>query len=74
MPIYEFTCADCGADFEELVFGSSTEVSCPKCKGARTNRRMSTFAFRSSGRFVSGAGAGCGGCSCSPGNCSGCRH
>jgi len=35
MPIYEYRCDLCGEEFEELVFGSSPEVNCPKCKKAK---------------------------------------
>jgi putative FmdB family regulatory protein len=74
MPIYEYTCADCDAEFEELVFCSSLEMICPGCGGRHTAKRLSTFAFKSSGRFVSGAKSGCDSCNCGPGSCSGCGH
>jgi len=74
MPIYEFTCTDCNVEFEELVSSSSPEVICPECGGQHAARRLSTFAFKSSGRFVSSARSSCNSCNCGPGSCSGCGH
>jgi len=71
MPIYEFHCAACGEDFEELVFGQSSAISCPKCKGSDVKKLMSAFAFKSGNNFTSSSsGGGCG--SCSSHNCSTC--
>ncbi len=44
VPIYEYRCAACGADFEELVRGPSAAVACPTCGDERPERRLSTFA------------------------------
>ncbi len=43
MPLYEFSCADCGARFEILV-RSSTEPRCPACASEALERQLSTFA------------------------------
>ena len=75
MPIYEFRCDACGDEFEELVRSSDEQVECPRCGSARASRKMSAFAFKSSGRFVAASGSGsCSGCSPGPGGCSGCSH
>ncbi len=74
MPMYEFTCQKCENDFEELVFSSDEEVECPSCKSTTVRRKISTFAFKSSGRFVAASGPSCSGCSPGPGGCSGCSH
>ncbi len=75
MPIYEYHCNACGADFEKLVFGSTTEVSCEKCGSKNTGKLLSRFGMgRSSGGSSAGAtsgGSGCGGCSSS--SCAGCK-
>ncbi|OGW34836.1 MAG: hypothetical protein A2010_01060 [Nitrospirae bacterium GWD2_57_9] len=74
MPIYEYHCTACGADFEKLVFGSNPEVTCEKCGSAGTEKKMSRFGTgRSSGADSSGTsgGSGCGGCSSS--SCAGCH-
>ena len=40
MPIYEYTCQDCGLDFERLVLGRKTPT-CPGCESERLERRIS---------------------------------
>jgi putative FmdB family regulatory protein len=40
MPIFEYRCNACGAEFEELVF-SSTKVACPKCQAAKVTKQLS---------------------------------
>ena len=72
MPIFEYACDHCGENFEELVFGSSPEVICPKCKNKDVKKLISTFSFKSEGSFSSSVGsAGCG--SCSSTNCGSCH-
>ena len=74
MPIYEYHCNDCNADFEKLVFGSSLEVACEKCGSTKTEKLLSRFGMgRSSSDASSGSSdsAGCGGCSSS--SCAGCK-
>lgn len=44
MPLYEFTCAQCGRDFEELVSSASGPVKCPDCKSDKVERKFSVFA------------------------------
>ncbi len=75
MPIYEFICQECQAEFEELVFSSNETVECPDCSCETVQKKISAVSFKSSGRFVSAsAGASCSGCSPGPGGCSGCSH
>ncbi|HET6577891.1 MAG TPA: zinc ribbon domain-containing protein [Gemmatimonadales bacterium] len=40
MPIYNYRCAACGAEFEQLV-RSDTRVSCPDCNSGKLDRLMS---------------------------------
>ena len=40
MPIYNYRCTACGAEFEQLV-RSDTRVTCPDCKGRKLDRLMS---------------------------------
>ena len=40
MPIYEYTCDDCGADFELLIRGSETP-RCKACESEAVTRRLS---------------------------------
>ena len=69
MPIYEYRCDECETEFEKLVRAFREEVSCPDCGSAAVERRLSTFAFASSGnepRPSRGGRCGCGrgGCGC----------
>jgi putative FmdB family regulatory protein len=43
MPIYEFECEGCGADFEELVAAEGA-AACPACGSERTRRLLSAVA------------------------------
>jgi len=59
--MYEFKCADCGSEFEELATLAEVEageIPCPDCDSKRVERQMSTFA--SGGDAPSGGGGGCG--------------
>jgi putative FmdB family regulatory protein len=74
MPIYEYTCEDCGEEFETLV-RSMTDASkqrCPKCGRSRCARRMSVFAAQGTRSKASSSGGGCSGCAAT--NCSTCGH
>lgn len=42
MPVYEYRCADCAAQFEELIMGSEVPV-CPSCDSGDLTRLISTF-------------------------------
>jgi putative FmdB family regulatory protein len=74
MPVYEYRCAACEKEFEELVFGDDIPA-CPRCGGKEADRLMSRTCFRVSGGDSAPAPAsGGGGCAgCSGGNCSACR-
>ena len=43
MPIYDYRCSACGAEFERLV-RSDTQVACPDCQGRKLERLMSLTA------------------------------
>jgi putative FmdB family regulatory protein len=70
MPIYEYGCGECGAEFEKLVGGPRVAVVCPSCQSARINRRLSLVGVKTGNRFGDNAapvaGGGCcgGGCGC----------
>ncbi|HEU4385135.1 MAG TPA: zinc ribbon domain-containing protein [Anaeromyxobacteraceae bacterium] len=51
MPIYEYSCRECGRAFEELVVRRSdeVEVKCRKCGSRRVGRLMSRPAATRSG-------------------------
>jgi len=66
MPVYEFRCAGCGAEFEKLMFNRSSTVSCPSCETTDVERKHSSFGMGGQGRTSSS----CSGCS--KGSCAGC--
>lgn len=75
MPMYEYRCHACAADFEELVRTDDEQVDCPECGSPEVTRKLSVFGYRSSGSSrpaTSSGGSSCG--SCSSGNCGSCGH
>jgi putative FmdB family regulatory protein len=76
MPLYEYSCRDCGRRFEALVFGSE-RPGCPACGGRKLEKLLSTFAVGGASAGAAGfdtggeagsdadgdpAGGGCGSC------------
>lgn len=56
MPLFEYTCTNCGCRFEKLQkAGVECRTECPACGSAEVRKEMSTFAAGGS----SPAGAGC---------------
>jgi putative FmdB family regulatory protein len=49
MPIYEYTCKDCGQTFEVLTTSRSNAEppTCRHCQSARVNKIISAGSFRS---------------------------
>lgn len=74
MPMFEFVCQGCEEEFEELVFSSDEEISCPSCNSDKVTKKVSVVSFKSSGRFVAASGGGCAGCAPGPSGCSSCGH
>jgi putative FmdB family regulatory protein len=71
MPIYEYTCQDCQADFEIIrsIKDADAPLNCEQCQGEHVKRRISLFNASSGGRVIAG-GSSCG--SCAGGACSSC--
>ena len=71
MPIYEYACLACGAEFEKLVQRPGPVV-CASCESDRVSRRLSVVGVKVGGRASDpsaapmGGGGGCcgGGCGC----------
>lgn len=64
MPLYEFNCARCGEEFEELVLSykpdAVAQVACPTCGSHQVKKKVSAFATGSKGNSTAAAGAaGC---------------
>ena len=70
MPIYEYRCASCKAEFEKLMFSSSSPVACPSCGDPDVERLPSVFGM-SGVEKQTGSGSAC--TSCSAGSCAGCK-
>jgi putative FmdB family regulatory protein len=69
MPIYEYRCRGCAADFEKYLSSAGAAVACPTCASADVVRKLSVFGLRSEGGPVASTvqgGGGCcgGGCAC----------
>ena len=62
MPIYEYKCEDCKANFELLVKTGDDTVECLGCGGTNLQKKVSTTSSKSN--------CGDGGCT----SCSGCGH
>ena len=46
MPIYEYSCPDCGHDFEALQKFSDDPIrDCPSCKAGNVRKRISQTSF-----------------------------
>jgi putative FmdB family regulatory protein len=59
MPIYEYVCDECKAEYEKLVLAKGERVSCPKCGSGRKTQQLSTFAAHSgNGTTASAKGRG----------------
>ena len=70
MPIYEYICQACNAEFEKLVF-STTKVTCAKCGSPDIKKKLSVFGMSGVEKpFAGSSGSGCS--SCSSGSCSSC--
>jgi putative FmdB family regulatory protein len=46
MPLYEYSCLECGIDFESLIMKRSdiAELKCPSCGGKKLEQKVSAFA------------------------------
>ena len=61
MPIYEYACLACGAEFEKFVQRPSA-VICQSCQSDRVSRRLSVVGVKVGGRARESAPVGGGGC------------
>jgi putative FmdB family regulatory protein len=72
MPIYEYTCNQCGKEFEYLVRGQE-RATCPDCGSADLEKRLSVPATPSVRQkpLPIASGGGCGRPECAQGRCMG---
>jgi len=59
MPIYEYSCRDCGKEFEKLMRMSAPPPPCPACRSERVRKRVSaaSFVLKGSGWYRDGYGS-----------------
>ncbi len=60
MPIYEYSCEDCGNQFEKLVrrAAEADGVECPSCGKKQLKQELSVFAAHANGHAKAGRHAG----------------
>jgi putative FmdB family regulatory protein len=49
MPIFEYSCDDCGTKFEKLMRRSDDEAVCPSCGEKHVKQELSTFSAHANG-------------------------
>jgi putative FmdB family regulatory protein len=71
MPIFEYTCDDCGTKFEKLVrrTAESPAVACPSCGHDHLKQEYSTFAAHAQNGKSEAPPMGCGTGMCGNGFC-----
>ncbi|MBW4056760.1 MAG: zinc ribbon domain-containing protein [Proteobacteria bacterium] len=59
MPIYEYTCAKCGSNFEKLQkSGVVSKLECPTCGSMEVEKKFSTFSSAGSTSSTAGCFSG----------------
>jgi putative FmdB family regulatory protein len=73
MPIFEYSCDDCGTKFEKLVrrTAEADAVRCPSCGQDHLTTQNSTFAARSAASKSAAPAVDCGAGMCGGGMCVG---
>lgn len=57
MPVYEFQCQRCGAEFEQkCLVGKTRGVTCPECRSQKVAKLMSAFISFKSDRSLAQEG------------------
>jgi len=71
MPIYEYSCDECGEKFEVLVQTPDAAVSCPACSSGKVEKLFSTFSARVAFKMPSceGSTSRCSESKCRSGRC-----
>jgi len=72
LPLFEFSCQECGFDFEKLVRDGSASIQCPSCGSTEVKKKFSVFGCKAGNRFVSSATTSPSCSSCTRGTCQGC--
>jgi len=69
MPIYEYSCSQCGEEFESLVMSQAEAkgVRCPSCDSRKVKKALSAFAVGAAAE--KSPPPSCAGGSCPTGSC-----
>jgi putative FmdB family regulatory protein len=72
MPVYEYSCKNCGHKFEKLRAMREADqlILCLNCMSPDTHRMLSRFNAKSDGRSLTDSSCSCGGCN--GGSCGSC--
>jgi len=63
MPIYEYRCNDCGAEFEDFTLSANGGTTrCRACSSRRVTKLMSAFAVHGSAEAAAVEPGPCGSC------------
>jgi len=74
MPIFEYRCRECGAQFEKIVRSAAESVVCESCQSRKVEQLLSVFAVSASSSSTATTVAEAGPCPCGAprrGMCSG---
>lgn len=66
MPIFEYRCRDCNAQFETIVLSAREKVACPKCRSGAVDKQLSVFSAPATAKEATASG---GSCACTPQTC-----
>ena len=76
MPLYEYSCQDCGSKFDALrsIKEADSAIECKHCHSHETHRKLSTFFAHSGGKAIAGGEShSCNGCSGGGACCGNCH-
>ncbi|MGH9559593.1 MAG: FmdB family zinc ribbon protein [Bryobacteraceae bacterium] len=68
MPIFEYSCDDCGTKFEKLVRRAGDRVLCPECGEAHLTPQLSTFSAKAAAPKAAPPSCFSGNCACGHNN------
>ena len=64
MPIFEYRCRECGAQFEKILRSAAERVTCESCRSRKVEQLLSVFAVSGGSASGDAAAAEPGACPC----------